>query len=77
MLRPGAFAPLAHGAVGASGKPKQTIVVLADGGWDVMFAFDPKLGLDSLEGPEVDENPAYPDDVEYVRTFGDIPIICN
>jgi hypothetical protein len=53
------------------------VVVLADGGWDTTFVFDPKLGLPNIMGPEVDLVPGVADDVEEVRTFGDIPIVCN
>jgi hypothetical protein len=64
-------------AVRAATKPRHMLVVLADGGWDVTFAFDPKLDVQGLQGPEVDLNPSVPQDVEEVRTFSDIQVVCN
>lgn len=57
--------------------PKRLVVVFANGGWDQTFALDPKLGNPAIEGPEVDEDADIIDDVESVRTFGDIPILTN
>lgn len=69
---------------GATTGGKNLIVLLAEGGWDVTFCFDPKLGCAQpdgsacfIEGPEVDEDPNDPDDRERVETFGNIPIITN
>lgn len=63
----------------APGDAKNLIVVLAVGGWDVTFCFDPKLSCGSgcfIEGPEVDQT-ANPSDEEAVQTFGNIPIVVN
>ncbi len=70
---------LSRRAHGAPGEAKNLIVVLAVGGWDVTFCFDPKLSCGSgcfIEGPEVDET-NHPDDVETVQTFGGIPAVVN
>lgn len=56
---------------------KRLVLVLASGGWDVTYALDPKLGLPSVEGPEVDEDPSDPLDREAIRTFSGIPIVTN
>ena len=74
---------LSRRATAAPGEAKNLIVVLAVGGWDVTFCFDPKLGCATpeggacfIEGPEVDEGDR-PDDVEAVQTFGNIPVVVN
>lgn len=57
---------------------KKLIVVFAEGGWDVTACMDPKLSCDcDIQGPEVDEDRNIADDVEAVRTFGEIPIVVN
>lgn len=61
----------------ASASPKRLVVVFAPGGWDVSYVFDPKLGVPTIEGPEVDMNPLNPNDVEEVQTFSGIPIAVN
>lgn len=61
----------------AQGAPKRLVVVFANGGWDQTFALDPKLGNAAIEGPEVDEDPDVADDVEAIRTFGDVPLLVN
>jgi hypothetical protein len=73
-----AFAPSAGSATGTGRPraPRNLITVVAEGGWDVTHCFDPKLGVDSVEGPEIDETGA-PDDVEAVQTFGEIDIVVN
>ncbi len=72
----GLAAGLPAGAVsGAGGKPKYLIVIVAEGGWDVTFAFDPKLGVSSIQGPEVDETGG--DDVEAIQTFSGIELAVN
>jgi hypothetical protein len=53
----------------ASPAARNLILVWANGGWDTTFCFDPKLGVSTVEGPEVDETGG--DDVESVQTFGD------
>jgi len=69
---------------GGAGGGKNLIVVIAVGGWDVTFCFDPKLSCTQpdgsgcfIEGPEVDEVQADPDDREAVQTFGSIPVVVN
>ncbi len=74
---------LSRRASAAPGEAKNLIVVLAVGGWDVTFCFDPKLGCSApgggtcfIQGPEVDET-GQPDDVEAVQAFGNIPVVVN
>ncbi len=66
-------------ALSQASDAKHLIVVFAEGGWDVTFCFDPKLGCSgcSIEGPEVDELPDQPQDREAVQTFGQIPLVVN
>lgn len=78
---PGVVFP--RGARAAGDEAKNLIVVLAVGGWDVTFCFDPKLSCSQpdgsacfIEGPEVDLS-SRPDDVEEVATFGAIPVVVN
>lgn len=61
----------------AAGGNKKLIVVMANGGWDVTYCMDPKVGEPEIQGPERHEVNAIPDDREEVRTFADIPILCN
>ncbi|MEM7156800.1 MAG: DUF1501 domain-containing protein [Myxococcota bacterium] len=57
----------------SGGQPaKKLVIVMAQGGWDVTFCMDPKLGAPQIEGPEVD----YPDD-EGLATYGGITIASN
>lgn len=73
-----AAAGLAMPRVGrAATAPKRMAVVLADGGWDVSFVFDPKFDSDHVDGPWVDEDPANPEDREAVRTYGDLRVGVN
>jgi hypothetical protein len=37
----------------------------------------PRLDDPNVDGPRLDEDPTDPDDVEYVRTWGDIEVACN
>ena len=53
--------------------PRKLIYVLADGGWDVTYCFDSKLGVPTVEGPELDPEGAQ----EAVQTFHGIPIVVN
>lgn len=64
-------------ALAAVPSNKKLIVILANGGWDVTFCLDPKPGEPEIQGPERDEVNSIPDDREEIRTFGEIPIICN
>lgn len=68
----------------AASDAKHLIVVYAEGGWDVTYCLDPKLsctapggGACTVEGPEVDEDPTNPDDVEAIETFSGIPVVVN
>ncbi|HHO49525.1 MAG TPA: DUF1501 domain-containing protein [Deltaproteobacteria bacterium] len=62
----------------ASDRPmKNLIVVVADGGWDLTFSFDPKPDLEGIEGPYVDLDPEDPQDVEEIRRWGEITVTCN
>jgi hypothetical protein len=63
--------------MGSTGQRKNLIVVLADGGWDTSFLFDPKLGSPWVEGPEFDEVAGNPDDRNEIRTYGDLPVLLN
>ena len=55
---------------------KKLIFILADGGWDVTFAFDPKADVPEIAGPEVDLTED-PDDAEYVSTLHGMPLALN
>ena len=56
---------------------KRLIVVFATGGWDVTYCLDPKIGLAAIDGPDLDQDPDNPEDVEAIQTFGEIPIAVN
>ncbi|MFT4626123.1 MAG: hypothetical protein ACI8PZ_004795 [Myxococcota bacterium] len=82
LLRALAAAPLvglgaATTRARATGSAKHLIVVLANGGWDVTYCMDPKLGVAEIEGPEVEQDPDNPDDREAVETLGGLPIMVN
>lgn len=64
-------------ARGASDDAPHLIVVTAFGGWDVSYFLDPKPGSPDVDGPELDEDPEVPDDVEAITTFGAIPVGTN
>lgn len=75
-LAAGAVVPLlAAGA--ANGARRRLIVVWAQGGWDVTYVYDPKLGVPGIEGPEYFADGSDPDDVDHVRTFGDLRVMLN
>ena len=65
--------------VGGSVRPiaRNLVLVVADGGWDLTFTFDPKPGVDGVDGPYVDLNPQDRQDVEEIGTFGDIDVTLN
>jgi len=65
------------GVARAAGSPKHLIVVFADGGWDVTYLFDPKLGVSTVDGPDLDEVQSDPDDREYLRSHGDLTYLAN
>jgi len=54
-----------------SKKAEYLVVVVAEGGWDVTFVFDPKYDVGTIEGPEVDS------DDEVLETHGGIVIGAN
>lgn len=57
------------------------VIVVANGGWDQTYCFDPKLSSAYVEGPEYRAPPwgppDGPDDVNEIQTFGGIPIVVN
>lgn len=57
--------------------PEYLVVLLAEGGWDVTFVFDDKLSSNDIQGPEVDQNPADPEDIEGRETYGGLTIVGN
>jgi len=52
------------------------LVITAAGGWDVTYAFDPKPGIQGIDGPEVDATDE-PGDVEAVQTIAGMPLMTN
>lgn len=72
----GAFGLGARVGRAAGRGPRNLVVMVADGGWDVTFAMDPK-DRGAVDGPWADENPDNPDDVEAVRTIHGIPVQTN
>jgi len=71
-----ALMPTLSRAARASGA-RRLVVVLADGGWDSTFVFDPKLDVPDIDGPEVDEVASDPDDVNEVQLFDGLPVCVN
>jgi len=65
------------GIARGSGAPKHLIMVFVGGGWDVTYSIDPKPGVATIDGPELDESPMNPFDREAVQTFGDVPVMVN
>jgi hypothetical protein len=61
----------------AAGSAKHLVVVVADGGWDPTYCLDPKLGLDDIDGPDLDEDPTKPQDRESLVQFGGSTIAVN
>jgi hypothetical protein len=68
---------LALGGLGARAQApaKRLLVIVANGGWDPTFVFDPKS--DPRVGPNVDPDPDDPDDRESVTRFGPFSIATN
>lgn len=56
---------------------KRLVLVQASGGWDVTYALDPKIGLSSIDGPDLDEDPNNADDREAIETINGIPLMSN
>lgn len=71
----GTAAAALSGCAGAA--LRNLVVVIADGGWDLTFTFDPKPDLAGVDGPYVDLDPDWPDDVEELRAWGDLTVTCN
>jgi hypothetical protein len=60
----------------AADRPRQRlVVVLANGGWDPTFVMDPKLGVEGVDGPELDQTG--PADLEVATTLHGIPLVIN
>jgi hypothetical protein len=59
----------------AQAPAKRLLVIVANGGWDPTFVFDPKA--DPRVGPRVDQDPDDPDDREVVQRFGPFAIATN
>lgn len=72
VLGPGLVA-----ASAASGAPEYLVVVIAEGGWDVTFVFDDKLASNTIQGPEMDEDPNDPEDREESVTYGGLHLVGN
>jgi hypothetical protein len=71
-------AGLPAGALATTGgRRKRLLVVMVEGGWDVTYCMDPKQGLDTVDGPEINENRSIPDDREAVQTIHGIPVMVN
>jgi hypothetical protein len=68
---------LLPGVSRAAGSRRNLVVVFAQGGWDVTYAFDPKIGVPGIQGPETHTNFGDVDDVNAVQTFHGIPIVAN
>lgn len=69
--------PSALAATGTGSAPKYLITVVAEGGWDVTFCFDPKYSEGSIDGPEAGMvDPTYMN-AEGPETFGGITIASN
>ncbi|MEQ1503858.1 MAG: DUF1501 domain-containing protein [Myxococcota bacterium] len=61
---------------GASSSRRNLVLVFAQGGWDVTYVFDPKLGVAGVQGPEA-HGSADPEDVNAVQTFSGLPVVVN
>jgi uncharacterized protein (DUF1501 family) len=57
---------LARAHAGPSSTPRNLVVVVASGGWDVTYALDPKPGLTTIDAPSGE-----------IQTFGDVPIFVD
>ena len=65
-----ALGPRTVRAQSTSNRPEYLIVCIADGGWDTLYALDPKPGVADVDSPE--------GPMEYQRTFADdLYIQCN
>lgn len=69
--------PFALPLLARAGATKRLVVVFAAGGWDVTYCMDPKIGLRTIDGPDLDEDKANVDDREAIQTFGSSPIAVN
>lgn len=77
LLAASAAALLAPAPARAAAADPRLLVVFLRGGWDVSYSVDAKLGSALHDGPELDEDPAEPDDREAVQTFGASPVLVN
>jgi hypothetical protein len=75
LLRTGLSAALLP-LVSCGDAGRRLVLVAARGGWDPTFVFDPKPGVEGIEGPEVHQGDDA-DDVDVVRHFGALPIVDN
>lgn len=66
----------AGASLAATADDRLLLVITAAGGWDVTYAFDPKLGLPGIEGPEVDSS-GEGDDVDALQTIAGMPLLTN
>lgn len=62
---------------GTKKTPTKLIVVFASAGWDTSMSLDPQFDNPDVEGPQVDQDPADPNDIEYIGTWGGIQAVCN
>lgn len=62
---------------GAAQRPKNLVVLFADGGWDTTFSIDPKPVDSGVEGPWVDNMGRDPDDRERQQVVNGIPLQLN
>jgi hypothetical protein len=64
-------------ALATQGPPKRLLVIMCEGGWDVSYCLDPKLGIEGVDGPESDQDPGIATDIEAIQTFSGIPVLVN
>ncbi len=65
------------GAADAAPGPRKLVLVVADGGWDLTFTFDPKPGAVGVDGPYPDLDPDDPRDREEIGTWGALDVTLN
>jgi len=69
-----ALAPRATLAAGSD--DRLLLMIMASGGWDVTYTFDPKPGIDGIAGPEVDLT-SHPADREQLATINQTRLLIN
>ncbi len=72
-----AAAALPLGASAAAPASRRLVVVVCSGGWDATYCVDPKPGIEGIDDPSIDSDPADPLDIEEVESFSGIPIAFN